>query len=112
MGISRQGALLNVQCLHDMGYVSLNDNAEDQRAKKVALTPAGVEKLNEVNGYQATWINQLATHFDKEQLDIAVDVVNKLRQLTLTSVSVVTERASHRARPTAAGSRERDIGSR
>ncbi|SOE06300.1 DNA-binding transcriptional regulator, MarR family [Variovorax sp. YR752] len=109
MGISRQGALLSVQSLEDQGYVSLNDNAEDQRTKNVALTSAGLEKLNEVNSYQSAWVNQLATHFDKKQLDIAVDVVGKLRLLTLTSVSVVNERASRSTRNKASDSRDRGI---
>jgi DNA-binding MarR family transcriptional regulator len=98
IGITRQGALLNVQSLLDLGYVTLNDNAEDQRAKKVVLTPAGAAKLHEMNDYQATWANQLGTHFDKEQLDVALGVVSKLRLLTLTSVSIADERAPRSVR--------------
>lgn len=93
IGITRQGALLNVQFLHDLGYVTLQDNADDQRAKKVALTRAGVAKLDEMNRYSATWVNQVATHFDKGQIDVAVEVLGKLHLLVPTSVSAADERA-------------------
>jgi len=94
LGITRQGALLHVQFLEELGYVTLKDNAEDQRAKKVFLTRAGLAKLAETNRFAATWVNQLATHFDTAQIDQAVELLDKLRLLTLTSVRVLDEHAS------------------
>lgn len=90
IGLTRQGALQNVQLLLEQGYVMLQDNPEDRRAKKVALTAEGRDKLNAVNRYQVLWINQLASHFKTDEIIAAVRVVQQLAALTVTSVSVVT----------------------
>lgn len=90
IGLTRQGALQNVQLLQELGYVTLEDNPEDRRAKKVALTPEGRKKLAEVNRYQSLWINQLATHFEVDEIVVATRVVQRLAALTVTSVSAVT----------------------
>jgi DNA-binding MarR family transcriptional regulator len=89
IGITRQGALLNVQSLESSGYVVLVDDAEDQRAKKVSLTQAGADKLKDIHRYQSAWINQLGTHFEPAQIYAALEVLDKLRQLTPTSVRVL-----------------------
>lgn len=88
IGLTRQGALQNVQILQELGFVTLVDNPEDKRAKKVSLTPEGHDKLAAVNRYQASWINQLATHFDAAEIEVATRVVQRLGALSATSVSV------------------------
>lgn len=87
IGLTRQGALQNVQILLELGYATLEDNPDDRRAKKVALTAEGQKKLAAVNRYQAIWINQLATHFNADEINTAIRVVRSLGALAVTSVS-------------------------
>ena len=89
IGLTRQGALLNVQALHDLHYVQLIDNPGDQRAKKVALTSKGQAKLRQINRFQSAWVNQLAAHFDPVAVRSATELVVKLRSLVTTSVSTI-----------------------
>ncbi|WP_321912311.1 MarR family winged helix-turn-helix transcriptional regulator [Burkholderia cepacia] len=86
LGLSRQGALWNVQALEALRLVELVDNPEDRRAKIVALSAEGVEKLEIVNKHQAEWINRLAQNFEAHELEIALRVVSRLHEYTPTSV--------------------------
>lgn len=86
LGLSRQGALWNVQALEELGLVELLDNPEDRRAKLVALTAKGVKKLKVVNEHQADWVNRLALHFEKTDVEAALRVVSILHDHALASV--------------------------
>jgi DNA-binding MarR family transcriptional regulator len=86
LGLSRQGALLNVRILEELGLVELVDNPEDQRARKVALTAAGTAKLAEVNGHQGRWINELARNFGRDDIDTALDVLARLQIVAESSL--------------------------
>ena len=86
LGLSRQGALLNVRSLEELGLVELFDNPEDQRARKVALTAAGAAKLAEVNGHQGRWINDLARNFGRDDIDTALDVLARLQIVAESSL--------------------------
>lgn len=87
ISLTRQGALLNVQVLHELGYVALVDNPEDQRAKKVALTDTGRAKLEEIDVYQVAWVNRIAAQFDKSDIEAAIKVIDKLQELTSVSTA-------------------------
>lgn len=86
LGLSRQGALWNVQALEELGLVELLDNPEDRRAKLVALTAKGVKKLKIVTEHQADWVNRLALHFEKEDVKAALRVVSILHDHAIASV--------------------------
>ncbi len=86
LGISRQGALLNVRSLLDLGYVQLLDNPDDQRAMKVGLTPAGISKLAEVTDHQVRWVNALARQFRREDVASAKELLLRLEELARSSV--------------------------
>jgi len=86
LGLSRQGALLNVRILEELGLVALIDNPEDQRARKVALTAAGAAKLAEVNGHQSRWIKELARNFGRDDIDTALDVLARLQIVAESSL--------------------------
>jgi len=88
LGLSRQGALLNVRVLEELGYVELVENPEDQRAMRVALTSAGRTKLAAVSAHQSRWINDLARKFRKAEVEGAIEVLEKLRRLAPDSVQV------------------------
>lgn len=86
-GMTRQGALLNVQVLERMGYVTLIDDPHDKRAKKVALTAEGKVKLDGMSSFQAAWVNRMATKFKKADVELALTVVEELRSASLASVA-------------------------
>jgi DNA-binding MarR family transcriptional regulator len=87
LGMTRQGALLNVRFLEGMGYVTQVDNPTDKRANKASLTRAGERKLAAMNSFQTIWVNRMATRFKKADVDVALDVVEKLRLVSIASVN-------------------------
>ena len=87
LGVSRQGALMNVRSLEELGYIALQDNPDDQRAMKVGLTPSGRAKLAEVTGHQVRWVNALARHFQGSELAAARDLLLRLDELARLSVA-------------------------
>ena len=87
LGMTRQGALLNVQFLEEKGYVTQVDDPDDKRANKASLTRAGERKLAEMNSFQTIWVNRMATRFKKADVDVALDIVEKLRLMSIASVN-------------------------
>jgi DNA-binding MarR family transcriptional regulator len=85
--MTRQGALLNVQVLERMGYVTLVDDPEDLRAKRVELIPAGKAKLEDMSSFQAAWVNRMATKFRKADIELALVVIEQLRTESLASIA-------------------------
>jgi DNA-binding MarR family transcriptional regulator len=94
LGLSRQGALWNVQALDDIGLVELKDNPDDRRAKFVALTAKGKRTLATITKLQYTWVNELAESFNIAEIEIALRVITKLRQDVLSSVGLQTDELS------------------
>lgn len=91
LGLSRQGALLNVQALDDIGLVELRDNPDDKRAKLVALTTKGKRTLTTIDKLQYAWVNKLAERFNIADLEIALRVIMQLREDVLSSVGLQTD---------------------
>ncbi|MGC2963699.1 MarR family transcriptional regulator [Paraburkholderia sp. GV068] len=88
LGLSRQGALWNVQALEDIELIELKDNPEDRRARLVALSAKGRRKLETINRIQYAWANELAEKFDNAKMTDALRVVTQLRDLVMASVGL------------------------
>jgi len=59
---------------------------------KARLCPVGSErpgerKLAEMNTFQTIWVNRMATRFKKADVDVALDIVEKLRLMSIASVN-------------------------
>lgn len=91
LGLSRQGALWNVQALEELELIELRDNPEDRRAKLVAITAKGKRKLRTITKLQYVWSNKLAESFDIADIDVALRVITRLREDVLSSVGLDTE---------------------
>ena len=68
MGVTRQSVRRSVGLLRSKGFAELRHNPDHQRAKLVALTPHGIQALDQVTRRHAVWANQLAWDFDQDQL--------------------------------------------
>lgn len=82
IGISRQGALWNLQALEALGYIAWIDNPADMRAQLAMLTPAGRRKLDVTVRHQIRWSNMLAEPFNKQELETALRVMRQMNHHT------------------------------
>ena len=76
--LSRQGILWIVKEMVKDGTVELVRNPDHRRAKLVRCTAKGHAIYAEVAHRQRVWSNGLAGNFSIEELDAALDVVNRL----------------------------------
>ena len=63
------------------GLIEAIDNPHDRRAQLLRLTDRGHEVLHTIGPGQRAWSNQLAKHFDVEDLDTALAVLHDLGDL-------------------------------
>lgn len=79
--LGRQGVQRIVDWLLENGLVELIDNPDHRRAKLVTLTAEGSQARAELRVLQQDWANQVSAHFSAEELQAALTVVGRLRDL-------------------------------
>ncbi|MCY1219848.1 hypothetical protein BKP43_38340 [Variovorax boronicumulans] len=92
IGISRQGALWNLQALEAREYIEWIDNPNDLRAQLAAMTPTGRRKLDVTVGHQIHWSNALAEPFNKQELETTLRVMRHMNLHTRTlTIELLTD---------------------
>ncbi len=79
--VARQGVQRIADQLAREGLVEFADNPAHRRARLVRLTEAGRKLLEEIDGGAVLWPRELLREFDQREVDIALAVTRKLRDL-------------------------------
>ena len=90
LGLSRQGALWNTQALEELEFVEQIDNPADRRAKLIALTRKGRQRLVDAGVRQGVWVNALAKQFSTAEIESTLQVIARLHDQVLESVGLAT----------------------
>lgn len=80
MGLTRQGVRRSVGVLEGKGMVEPRDNPDHQRAKLIALTPAGRRALDEMSRRNALWANRLTKGLSRDSLVRALKTLRALEE--------------------------------
>ncbi|WP_158849006.1 MarR family winged helix-turn-helix transcriptional regulator [Saccharothrix deserti] len=81
MGLTRQAVRQTAASLVRDGMVVLQDNPDDRRAKRLALTPRGRSALREVERRQAAWANELAARISLAEIQAVTGTLRDLGDL-------------------------------
>ena len=80
MGLARQSVQRIVDILAEEQVVEFAENPYHQRAKLVGLTPHGSTLYHKVMQRQMQWANQLAQGLSAKELNVAVQLLEAVRQ--------------------------------
>ena len=75
---SRQNVSKMLEVLQRLGYVVLQDNAEDHRSQSVVLTKSGAQVLHQVAQDAIPFFDELFSGISEEECEISAGVVIKL----------------------------------
>jgi DNA-binding MarR family transcriptional regulator len=78
LGIDAPGVTRKVQQLERLGYVSIETDADDKRAKRVALTPSGDQTLQRVKEAGKERLVRLLDGWTKEEIEELTTSLGKL----------------------------------
>ncbi len=78
LGIDTPGVTRKVQQLERLGYVSIQPEVEDKRAKRVALTPSGDETLQRVMAAGKKRLGRLFVGWTKQEIEELTGSMGKL----------------------------------
>jgi DNA-binding MarR family transcriptional regulator len=79
--VSRQHVQTLVNVLSAQGYVEFVDNPAHQRSPLVHLTPCGKALFEMMSDREAGLFSALAANFEKQELNTAVSVLQRLQEL-------------------------------
>ena len=80
MGITRQGVQKQITVLKDKGLIQCCINPHNERSPLFCLTEKGREDFQAIMNLNCNHIENLASLFESEELDIAVNALHKLNQ--------------------------------
>lgn len=79
--VARQGVQRMADQLAADGLIDFVENPAHMRSKLVRLTPAGRRLLDSIQGGAALWPRELLTGFDQREVDAAIDITRRMREL-------------------------------
>jgi DNA-binding MarR family transcriptional regulator len=98
MGLARQNVQRLGDALEKEGIVEYVPNPDHKRAKLVRLTEGGRSALNKLGMSQELWANRTAFRLNASEIEVAMDVVKKLRT-RLAADRLASKRVSSRETP-------------
>lgn len=78
MGQARQSVQRIASTMAEGGYFTWKDNPAHKRAKLLDLTEKGKSTFLQLEAAQAPWANEAVQEFSDQELEIALDVLQKL----------------------------------
>jgi DNA-binding MarR family transcriptional regulator len=79
--VARQGVQRMADQLATDGLVEFAENPAHMRSRLVRLTPAGRKLLESIEGGVALWPKEVRGEFERREVEIAIDVTRRLRDL-------------------------------